>query len=58
MQRRQLAWYLIFGGLAIILLSFVTIILSFIGNHPLLGLAIIAIVAGGFMLVIESRDSD
>ena len=58
MQRRQLAWYLIFGGLAIILLSFVTIILSFIGNHPLLGLAIIAIVAGGFILVIESRDSD
>ena len=58
MQKRQLAWYLIFGGLTIILLSFVTIILSFIGNHPLLGLAIIAILAGGFILVSESQDSE
>jgi|TARA_B100000029_G_C17382857_1_gene890449 hypothetical protein len=58
MQRRQLAWYLIFGGLAVILLSFVTIILSFIGDHPVLGLAIIAIIAGGFLLVLESKDSE
>jgi hypothetical protein len=57
MQKRQLAWYLIFGGLAIILLSFVTTILSFIGNHPLLGLALIAIGAGTFLLVFESQDS-
>ena len=58
MQRRQLAWYLIFGGLAVILLSFVTIILSFSGYHPVLGLAIIAIIAGGFLLVLESKDSE
>ena len=58
MQRRQLAWYLIFGGLAVILLSFVTIILSFIGDRPVLGLAIIAIIAGGFLLVLESKDSE
>jgi hypothetical protein len=57
MQKRQLAWYLIFGGLAIILLSFVTTILSFIGNHPFLGLALIAIGAGTFLLVFESQDS-
>ncbi len=57
MQKRQLAWYLIFGGLTIILLSFVTTILSFIGNHPLLGLALIAIAAGAFLLVFESQDS-
>ena len=57
MQKRQLAWYLIFGGLAIILLSFVTTILSFIGNRPLLGLALIAIGAGAFLLVFESQDS-
>ena len=57
MQKRQLAWYLIFGGLTIILLSFVTTILSFIGNHPILGLAIIAIGTGVFLLVFESQDS-
>ena len=56
MQKRQLAWYLIFGGLTIILLSFVTTILSFIGNHPLLGLALIAIGAGVFLLAFESQD--
>lgn len=58
MQKRQLAWYLIFGGLAIVLLSFVTTILSFIGNHPLLGLALVAIAGGVFLLVIESSDSE
>jgi hypothetical protein len=57
MQKKQLAWYLIFGGLAIYLLSFVTTILSFIGNHPLLGLALIAIGAGVFLLAFESQDS-
>jgi len=57
MQKRQLAWYLIFGGLTIVLLSFVTTILSFIGNHPLLGLALISIGAGVFLLVFESQDS-
>jgi hypothetical protein len=57
MQKRQLAWYLIFGGLTIVLLSFVTTILSFIGNHPLLGLALISIGAGVFLLIFESQDS-
>jgi hypothetical protein len=56
MHKRQLAWYLIFGGLTIILLSFVTTILSFIGNHPLLGIALIAISVGVFLLVFESKD--
>ncbi len=51
MQKRQLAWYLIFGGLAIILLSFVTTILSFIGNHPLIGLALVAIAGGPFFTI-------
>jgi|TARA_B110000495_G_scaffold203963_1_gene231384 hypothetical protein len=58
MQKRQLAWYLIFGGLAIILLSFVTTILSFIGNHPLFGLALVAIAGGVFLLAFESKDSE
>ncbi len=58
MQKRQLAWYLIFGGLAIILLSFVTTILSLIGNHPLIGLALVAIAGGVFLLAFESKDSE
>ena len=58
MQRKQLAWYLIFGGLAIVLSSFVTTILSFIGNHPILGLALIAIAAGVLILALDSQESD
>ena len=55
MQKKQLAWYLIFGGLAICLLEFVTTILSFIGNHPLLGLACIAIAGGVFLLTFDTE---
>jgi|TARA_B110001454_G_C12608462_1_gene387643 hypothetical protein len=58
MQKRQLAWYLVFGGLAIVLLSFVTTILSFIGNHPLLGFALIAIGAGVFLMAFEAKESE
>jgi hypothetical protein len=55
MKIKQVAWYLIFGGLAIFLLEFVTTILSFIGNHPLLGLACLAILAGIFLLAYDSE---
>ena len=58
MQKRQLAWYLIFGGLAIVLSSFVTTILLFIGNHPLLGLALVAIGVGVFLLAFEAKESE
>jgi len=58
MQKKQIAWYLIFGGLAIVLLSFVTTILAFIGNHPILGLALIAIAAGVFLLAVDSQESE
>ena len=34
MEKKQIAWYLIFGGLGIFLLEFVSTILSFISNHP------------------------
>ena len=37
MRNKQIAWYLIFGGLAIFLIEFVATILAFIGDHPLLG---------------------
>ena len=53
MQKKQMAWYLIFGGLAIFALEFVTTILSFIASHPLLGLACIAIGAGIFLLAFD-----
>ncbi len=54
MNKRQIAWYLIFGGLAIVLLTFVSTILSFIVGHPFLGLAIISIIAGTILLLSES----
>tara|TARA_B000000557_G_C20794917_1_gene452793 strand:- start:1597 stop:1761 length:165 start_codon:yes stop_codon:yes gene_type:complete len=54
MNKRQIAWYLIFGGLAIVLLTFVSTILSFIAGHPFLGLAIISIIAGAILLLSES----
>ena len=50
MQKRQMAWYLIFGGLAVFLLTFVGTILAFVGRHPLLGLALIAVISGIFLL--------
>ena len=51
MEKKQIAWYLIFGGLAIFILEFVTSILSFISNHPLIGFACILIGAGIFFLL-------
>ena len=57
MQKRQMAWYLIFGGLAIFLLTFVGTILAFVGRHPLLGLALIAVISGIFLLAFESKEA-
>ena len=44
MKKKQIGWYLIFGGLAIFILKFITVILSFIGGNPILGLALIALI--------------
>ena len=55
MKKKQTGWYLIFGGLLIFILKFITVILSFIGTNPILGLALIAIVAGVIMLFITSE---
>ena len=54
MKKKQTGWYLIFGGLLIFILKFITVILSFIGTNPILGLALIAIVGGVIMLFITS----
>ena len=53
MEKKQIAWYLIFGGLAIFLLEFISTILSFISNHPLLGVACISIGGGTFLLTYD-----
>ena len=53
MKKKQLGWYLIFGGLAIFILKFITVILSFIGGNPILGLALIAILSGVAMLAMN-----
>ena len=55
MKKKQTGWYLIFGGLLIFILKFITVILSFIGTNPILGLALIAIVGGVIMLFISSE---
>ena len=53
MEKKQIAWYLIFGGLGIFLLEFVSTILSFISNHPFLGVACILIGGGMFLLTYD-----
>ena len=53
MDKKQIALYLIIGGAAIVLLTFISSIFSFIGNHPWLSLAFIAIGTGVFMLAFD-----
>ncbi len=53
MDKKQIAWYLIFGGGVIVLFTFITTIFSFISNHLWLSLALISIGAGVFLLTIE-----
>ena len=53
MKKKHIGWYLIFGGLAIFILKFITVILSFIGGNPILGLALIAILSGVAMLAMN-----
>jgi len=53
MNKKQIAMYLIFGGSAIILLTFISSIFSFIGNHPWLSLAFISIGVGIFLLAFD-----
>ena len=53
MEKKQLAWYLIFGGLAIFLLKFIKTILTFMTGNPFLGLAMIIISIGLVILAFE-----
>ena len=53
MEKKQIALYLIIGGTAIVLLTFISSIFSFIGNHPWLSFAFIAIGIGVFLLAFD-----
>ena len=53
MDKKQIAWYLIFGGGVIVLQTFISTILSFMGNHPWLSLAFFSILIGIALLTLE-----
>ena len=53
MNKKQIALCLIFVGATIILLTFISSIFSFIGNHPWLGLAFVSIGIGIFLLTFD-----
>ncbi|MBT3299193.1 MAG: hypothetical protein HN657_00455 [Candidatus Marinimicrobia bacterium] len=58
MQTKQIAWYLIFGGLAIVAIQFIGAIFSFIAGHPILGLALVAISLGVGLLLYDMSQKD
>ena len=53
--KKQLGWYLIFGGLAIIAIKFVTEILAYLSQHPIIFIALIAIGVGIYFLMYDSK---
>ncbi len=58
---KKTGFYLIVIGVAVFILAFITKILQFLFQHPILGLALIAIVLGLILLLIgiyqESNES-
>lgn len=55
-DKKQLAWYLILGGLVIISITFLSKFIAILMDHPLLAVAIISLGAGGYILVFDSSD--
>tara|TARA_B100001029_G_C14697760_1_gene253238 strand:- start:236 stop:400 length:165 start_codon:yes stop_codon:yes gene_type:complete len=53
MEKKQIAWLLIFTGFAIFLLKFLKTIITFVIGHPFLGFAFVIIVCGLFILAYE-----
>ena len=53
MKYKKAGWYLIFVGLLIFVIEFITVILSFILNHPILGLAFILVGFGMFFITLN-----
>tara|TARA_B100000900_G_C19954920_1_gene463234 strand:+ start:197 stop:361 length:165 start_codon:yes stop_codon:yes gene_type:complete len=52
-NKKQIALCLILGGAAIVLLTFISSIFSFFGNHPWLSLAFVSIGVGIFLLAYD-----
>lgn len=48
---KQTGFYLIIGGSAIFVIAFISKIIKFLVNHPVLGLALAAVVAGIILLL-------
>tara|TARA_B100001996_G_scaffold143702_1_gene109315 strand:+ start:235 stop:411 length:177 start_codon:yes stop_codon:yes gene_type:complete len=55
-DKKQLAWYLILGGLIIIVITFLSKFVSLLIAHPFLAIALIALGVGGYILVFDSGD--
>tara|TARA_S200000501_G_scaffold93489_1_gene86820 strand:+ start:22056 stop:22235 length:180 start_codon:yes stop_codon:yes gene_type:complete len=54
-SKKQIGWYLIFGGLIVIAITFITKILAFLAQHPFIFLAVIAIGIGSYILFFDSK---
>lgn len=54
-ERKQLGWYLVFGGLVIFAIKFITEILAYLSQHPILFIALIAIGSGFYILMNDSK---
>ena len=55
-DKKQLAWYLIIGGLIIILITFLSKFIVLLIANPFLAIALIALGVGGYILVFDSSD--
>lgn len=50
---KKTGMYLIFGGLAVLILAFISRILAFVVDHPIIGLALLAVLAGVIILLVN-----
>ena len=55
-DKKQLAWYLIIGGLIIILITFLSKFIALLMDNPFLAIALIALGVGAYILVFDSGD--
>lgn len=48
---KQTGFYLIIGGTFVFLIAFISKIIKFLTHNPLIGMALVAIIAGVFMIL-------
>ena len=53
-DKKQLAWYLIIGGLLIIAITFLSKFIALLIDHPFLAIALVALGVGGYILIFDS----